>query len=228
MPSTGTCFERRAVPTHPYSANILFIERFCIRAQRENSSTAVNARARTLAHHKIPPSVRNSGNKSSQSCGGGGSLHRTPKTQSRPATQMASIRDEECDETPLEQQLKAFNEMKAERSSLRHRIAGTWKSLRLRSALGHMGLMVSLACYTLIGGLVSIYILCTILQRARARVGGWGAGFYWLLFVSQKQLEHSLCLVCTEREHQSTRATFGAFLPFPVTSFVTFFARHGG
>lgn len=69
---------------------------------------------------------------------------------------MASIKDDECDETLLEQQLKAFNEMKAERSSLRHRVIDTWKLLKLRSALGHVGLIVSLACYTLIGGLVSI------------------------------------------------------------------------
>lgn len=69
---------------------------------------------------------------------------------------MASTKDEEADDTLLEQQLKAFNEMKAERSSLRHRIANTWKSLKLRSALGHIGLFVSLACYTLIGGLVSV------------------------------------------------------------------------
>lgn len=70
---------------------------------------------------------------------------------------MANNIDEEADEELLEQ-LKAFNEINTTNSSFRHRFCNAWKSLKLRSALGHIGLMVSLSIYCVVGGIVSIYV----------------------------------------------------------------------
>lgn len=69
--------------------------------------------------------------------------------------EMANNKDEEADEELLSQ-LKLFNEINKERSSFRHRFCRVWKSLKLRSALGHFGLMVSLSIYCVVGGVVSI------------------------------------------------------------------------
>lgn len=69
--------------------------------------------------------------------------------------EMASNKDEEADEELLSQ-LKLFNEINKERSSFRHRFCRVWKSLKLRSALGHAGLMISLSIYCVVGGVVSM------------------------------------------------------------------------
>lgn len=62
-------------------------------------------------------------------------------------------KDEEANEELLEQ-LKVFDEM-SERPTLRERFSNVWKSLKLRAALGHIGLMVSLSIYCVVGGFVS-------------------------------------------------------------------------
>lgn len=56
-------------------------------------------------------------------------------------------------------QLKLFssNEINME-PAFRHRFCRFWKSLKLRSAFGHFGLMVSLSIYCVVGGVVSIRI----------------------------------------------------------------------
>lgn len=69
--------------------------------------------------------------------------------------EMPSSKDEEADEELLPQ-LKMFNEIHKERSSFRHRFCRVWKSLKLRSALGHAGLMVSLSIYCVVGGMVCV------------------------------------------------------------------------
>lgn len=68
--------------------------------------------------------------------------------------EMTNNKDEEADEELLSQ-LKLFNEINKERSSFRHRFCRVWKSLKLRSALGHFGLMISLSIYCVVGGVVS-------------------------------------------------------------------------
>lgn len=62
-------------------------------------------------------------------------------------------KDEEANEELLEQ-LKVFDEL-SERPTLRERFSNVWKSLKLRAALGHIGLMVSLSIYCVVGGFVS-------------------------------------------------------------------------
>lgn len=62
--------------------------------------------------------------------------------------------DEEADEELLKQ-LKAIDEIQAKHSCC-HRLNSAWKSLKLRSALGHIGLMVSLSIYCVVGGIVSM------------------------------------------------------------------------
>lgn len=79
---------------------------------------------------------------------------------------MAGLIDEEetgsatANDDDVLSQLKLFNEINKERSTFRHRIGrlwnGLWKSLKLRSAFGHFGLMVSLSIYCVVGGVVSI------------------------------------------------------------------------
>lgn len=68
---------------------------------------------------------------------------------------MANNIDEEADEELLPQ-LKLFNEIHKERKSFRYRLRRIWKSLKLRSAFGHIGLMVSLSIYCVVGGVVSM------------------------------------------------------------------------
>lgn len=76
---------------------------------------------------------------------------------------MAGLIDEEDSATANDEdvlsQLKLFNEINKERSTFRHRCGrlwnGLWKSLKLRSAFGHVGLMVSLSIYCVVGGVVS-------------------------------------------------------------------------
>ncbi|XP_055303918.1 potassium channel subfamily K member 1 isoform X2 [Sitodiplosis mosellana] len=68
--------------------------------------------------------------------------------------EMANNKDEEGDEGELlEEQLKVFDEIK-KRSTFRHRFFRIWKSLKLRSAFGHFGLMISLSIYCVVGGVI--------------------------------------------------------------------------
>ncbi|XP_031626941.1 potassium channel subfamily K member 9 isoform X3 [Contarinia nasturtii] len=67
--------------------------------------------------------------------------------------EMAHNKDEEADEELLGQ-LKVFDEIK-KRSTFRHRLCSWWKSLKLRSAFGHIGLMISLSIYCVVGGVVA-------------------------------------------------------------------------
>lgn len=82
---------------------------------------------------------------------------------------MTNNKDEEADD--VLSQLKLFNEINKERSTFRHRFCRIWKSLKLRSALGHFGLMVSLSIYCVVGGVVSIpsnsykYVKLALLKR---------------------------------------------------------------
>lgn len=76
---------------------------------------------------------------------------------------MASNKDEEADE---------------ERSSFRHRICRLWKSLKLRSALGHAGLMISLSIYCVVGGVVSMSKVCVCgfnADGAREKLDGFSS-----------------------------------------------------
>ncbi|XP_031626940.1 TWiK family of potassium channels protein 7 isoform X2 [Contarinia nasturtii] len=66
--------------------------------------------------------------------------------------EMAHNKDEEADEELLGQ-LKVFDEIK-KRSTFRHRLCSWWKSLKLRSAFGHIGLMISLSIYCVVGGVI--------------------------------------------------------------------------
>lgn len=68
--------------------------------------------------------------------------------------EMANNKDEEADEELLGQ-LKVFDEIK-KRSTFQHRLCRFWKSLKLRRAFGHFGLMVSLSIYCVVGGVVSM------------------------------------------------------------------------
>lgn len=68
--------------------------------------------------------------------------------------EMANNKDEEADEELLGQ-LKVFDEIK-KRSTFRRRLCRFWKSLKLRKAFGHFGLMVSLSIYCVVGGVVSM------------------------------------------------------------------------
>lgn len=77
---------------------------------------------------------------------------------------MASTIDEEADEELLEQ-LKVFDEINTVRSSYRHRFFNAWKSLKLRSALGHIGLMLSLSVYCVVGGIVSMLNMLLLYKR---------------------------------------------------------------
>lgn len=66
-----------------------------------------------------------------------------------------NMKDEEASEELLEH-LKVIDEINAERPSLRSRTAKAWNKLKVKSALAHMGLMVSLSIYCVVGGIVSI------------------------------------------------------------------------
>lgn len=45
-----------------------------------------------------------------------------------------------------------------QRPTLRSRLANAWKPLRIKAALAHIGLMISLAVYCVVGGIVSTSI----------------------------------------------------------------------
>lgn len=62
-------------------------------------------------------------------------------------------KDEEANEELLEQ-LKVFDEIK--RPTFWQKFLNAWKSLKLRAALGHFGLMLSLSIYCVVGGIVSM------------------------------------------------------------------------
>lgn len=52
------------------------------------------------------------------------------------------------------QQIDGTTERAAHRPGLWQGLVATWKSLQLKSALGHVGLLVSLSIYCAAGGLV--------------------------------------------------------------------------
>lgn len=59
----------------------------------------------------------------------------------------------------LLQQLKKIDgecEKECEKESFKDRFSKGWKSLKIKSALGHIGLLVSLSIYCAVGGIVSI------------------------------------------------------------------------
>lgn len=67
--------------------------------------------------------------------------------------------DEEASEELLEH-LKIIDGLSnTERLTLRTRLANAWKPLKLRAAFGHIGLMVSLSIYCVVGGIVSKCLL---------------------------------------------------------------------
>lgn len=72
---------------------------------------------------------------------------------------MGHIDDPEADasEELLQQlqQIDGTTERAGRRPGLFHGLVATWKSLKLKAALGHIGLLVSLSIYCAVGGLVS-------------------------------------------------------------------------
>lgn len=71
--------------------------------------------------------------------------------------------DEESGGELLEQ-LKKFDVHVPEKESFKERFIKSWKNLKLKSAIGHVGLLISLCIYCGVGGLVSIYF-CFFLKK---------------------------------------------------------------
>lgn len=69
-----------------------------------------------------------------------------------------SMTEEEDVNQELLEQLRQIDGAMPEKESLRVRILKAWKFLKLKSALGHVGLLVSLSIYCAVGGIVSICI----------------------------------------------------------------------
>lgn len=68
--------------------------------------------------------------------------------------------DEEASEELLEH-LKIIDGINIERPSLKSRLASAWRPLKFKAAMAHVGLMVSLSIYCVVGGIVSTSIcLC--------------------------------------------------------------------
>lgn len=65
--------------------------------------------------------------------------------------------DEESGGELLEQ-LKKFDVHVPEKESFKERFIKSWKNLKLKSAIGHFGLLIALCIYCGVGGLVSIFI----------------------------------------------------------------------
>lgn len=63
--------------------------------------------------------------------------------------------EEDASQELLEQLKKIDGECKSD--SLKDRFSKGWKSLKIKSALGHIGLLVSLSVYCAVGGIVSVY-----------------------------------------------------------------------
>lgn len=61
--------------------------------------------------------------------------------------------EEDASQELLEQLKKIDGECEKER--FRDRFCKAWKSLKFKSALGHVGLLVSLSIYCAVGGIVS-------------------------------------------------------------------------
>lgn len=61
--------------------------------------------------------------------------------------------EEDASQELLEQLKKIDGE--CEKESFNNRFSTAWKSLKLKSALGHVGLLVSLSIYCAVGGIVS-------------------------------------------------------------------------
>lgn len=87
---------------------------------------------------------------------------------------MSSNKDEDAD-VELLPQLKMFNEIQKQRS-FKHRLCRLWKSLK--SALGqsarHVGLMISLSVYCVVGGVVCTFLIYNFVALIR---NIWKNGF---------------------------------------------------
>lgn len=70
--------------------------------------------------------------------------------------------DEEANENLLEQ-LKIIDSIQPEKKSICNRLSSTWKSVKLKAALAHIGLMLSLSIYCVVGGLVSILFISILI-----------------------------------------------------------------
>lgn len=68
-----------------------------------------------------------------------------------------NMSDEESGGELLEQ-LKKFDVHVPEKESFKERFIKSWKNLKLKSAIGHVGLLISLCIYCGVGGLVSIFL----------------------------------------------------------------------
>lgn len=63
--------------------------------------------------------------------------------------------EEDASQELLEQLKKIDGE--CEKNNFTDRFSKGWKSLKLKGALGHVGLLVSLSIYCAVGGIVSVY-----------------------------------------------------------------------
>lgn len=64
--------------------------------------------------------------------------------------------EEDASQELLEQLKKIDGEN--EKDNLKDRFSKGWKSLKIKSALGHIGLLVSLSIYCAVGGIVSTFL----------------------------------------------------------------------
>lgn len=62
--------------------------------------------------------------------------------------------EEDANQELLEQLKKIDGD--CEKDNLKNRSTKAWKSLKLKGALGHVGLLVSLSIYCAVGGIVSL------------------------------------------------------------------------
>lgn len=77
--------------------------------------------------------------------------------------------EEDASQELLEQLKKIDGECEQDR--FKDRFSKAWKSLKLKSAIGHVGLLVSLSIYCAVGGIVSVYRSIRI--RKMMRWGGF-------------------------------------------------------
>lgn len=64
--------------------------------------------------------------------------------------------EEEDASQELLEQLKKIDGECEKRDNFKNRFGKAWKSLKIKGALGHVGLLVSLSIYCAVGGIVSI------------------------------------------------------------------------
>lgn len=67
---------------------------------------------------------------------------------------MGTMSEEEDASQELLEQLKKIDG-ECEKENFKDRSSKAWKSLKLKAALGHIGLLVSLSIYCAVGGIVS-------------------------------------------------------------------------